>query len=87
LQAGTYAPPEKAALPVIPVPSQGAHRYLWGDFAALSYVWGEEQNPGRISLNGILLPVTKNLEIALRTLATNEQFQGNYKIWIDAICI
>jgi hypothetical protein len=72
---------------VVAGPSQGAHRYRWGDFAALSYVWGEEQNPGSISLNGILLPVTKNLEIALRTLATNEEFRGDYKIWIDAICI
>jgi hypothetical protein len=38
-------------------------------------------------LNGILLPVTRNLEIALRTLATNEEFRGCYRISIDAICI
>jgi hypothetical protein len=82
-----HAPPEKAALPEVPGPSQGAHRYRWGDFAAFSYVWGDEQNAGSISLNGIRLPVTKYLEIALRTLATNEEFRGDYKIWIDAICI
>ncbi|KAF4457822.1 Heterokaryon incompatibility protein 6, OR allele [Fusarium austroafricanum] len=73
-------------LAVVLKPSPGAHRYTWGDFAALSYVWGK-QKLGIISLNGILFPVSNNLENALRTLATNEEFQGDYKIWIDTICI
>ncbi|KAF9775560.1 hypothetical protein IL306_006321 [Fusarium sp. DS 682] len=80
------APPGNAALPVVPGPSQVAHRYRWGDFAALSYVWGEEKRD-MILLNGTPFPVTKNLEIAFRALAINKEFQGDYKIWIDAICI
>ncbi|EXA33062.1 hypothetical protein FOVG_15667 [Fusarium oxysporum f. sp. pisi HDV247] len=80
------APPGKDAFPVVPEPSQVAHRYRWGDFAALSYVWGEEKRE-IILLNGTPFPVTKNLEIALRALAINKEFQGDYKIWIDAICI
>jgi hypothetical protein len=38
-------------------------------------------------VNGIVLSVTANLEVALRALAANNEFQGYYKIWIDAICI
>jgi hypothetical protein len=81
-----HAQPGKAALTLVPESSQVAHRYRWGDFAALSYVWGEEKRQ-MIFLNGTPLPVTKNLEISLRTLAINGEFQGDYKIWIDAICI
>jgi Heterokaryon incompatibility protein (HET) len=40
-----------------------------------------------IFLDGFQVPVTRNLEIVLRTLATNEEFQGSYGLWIDAICI
>jgi hypothetical protein len=81
------APPDETDLPFIPGPSQGAQRYRWGDFAALSYAWGDEHNPASIFLDGIQVPVTRNLEIVLRALAINEEFQDNYKIWIDAICI
>ena len=38
-------------------------------------------------LNGAVFSVAANLEIALRALAANNEFQGRYKIWIDAICI
>ncbi|KAF4331736.1 heterokaryon incompatibility 6 OR allele [Fusarium beomiforme] len=85
-QQRLHAPLGKSTLPVVPEPSKVAHRYRWGDFAALSYVWGEEKRE-IILLNGTPFPVTKNLEITLRALAINEEFQGDYKIWIDAICI
>jgi hypothetical protein len=65
---------EKATLSVGLGLSQASHRYLWGDFATLSYVWGEEKGPGRIFLNGTIVAVTKNLEIALRELAVNKEF-------------
>jgi hypothetical protein len=68
-------------------PSPTSCRFNWGDFAALSYVWGNELDRRNILVNGIVLSVTANLEVALRALAANNEFQGYYKIWIDAICI
>lgn len=82
-----HALSERANLPQDSEPSHDAYRYHWGDFAALSYVWGEGEDSESISLNGTQLPITKNLEIVLRALATNGEFAGDYKIWIDAICI
>jgi hypothetical protein len=34
------------------IPSQHCYRFIWGDFAALSYVWGENQSVGKILDNG-----------------------------------
>lgn len=68
-------------------PSSIAYRFKWGDFAALSYVWGNDQGAKRIIVNGAAMLVTKNLEKILRAIAANDEFQANYKIWIDAICI
>lgn len=68
-------------------PSPTSCRFNWGDFAALSYVWGNERDRRDILVNGVMLSVTANLEVALRALAANNEFQGYYKVWIDAICI
>ncbi|KAF2267312.1 hypothetical protein CC78DRAFT_614253 [Lojkania enalia] len=68
-------------------PSSNAYRFKWGDFAALSYVWGNDREAGQIVVNGTVMLVTKNLEEILRRLAANNEFRANYKIWIDAICI
>jgi hypothetical protein len=68
-------------------PSFSSCRFNWGDFAALSYVWGNERDRRDIFLNGAVFSVTANLEVALRALAAKNEFQGHYKIWIDAICI
>jgi hypothetical protein len=78
---------DEADAPFVPGPVKGEYRYLWGDFAALSYTWGEEKNPASIFLNGTRVLVTKNLEIVLRTLATNGEFGEDYRLWIDAVCI
>jgi hypothetical protein len=68
-------------------PSQHYYRFLWGDFAALSYVWGEKSNTRKILVNGQEMQVTRNLEEALRHLSSESKFVAEYKLWIDAICI
>ncbi|KAI1323739.1 HET-domain-containing protein [Xylariaceae sp. FL0255] len=62
-------------------------RFAWGDFAALSYVWGTDNKECNIVVNGTTQHVTRNLDEALRRLAQNAEFRGEYKIWIDALCI
>jgi len=73
--------------PPISGPSHASCRFEWGDFAALSYVWGSEHNRRNILLNGAIVSVTANLGTALRTLAKSGEFHDHYKLWIDAICI
>ncbi|ORY13702.1 heterokaryon incompatibility protein-domain-containing protein, partial [Clohesyomyces aquaticus] len=54
------------------------------EYEALSYVWGPNENPSVIYVNDWQLAVTKNLEMALRSLRD----ENNSRIlWIDAICI
>ncbi|KAE8367503.1 heterokaryon incompatibility protein-domain-containing protein [Aspergillus caelatus] len=57
----------------------GAHLYQ-----ALSYVWGSEEKPESIILNGCTFHVTTNLHSALLHLR-NRQLERT--LWIDAICI
>ncbi|KXJ85445.1 heterokaryon incompatibility protein-domain-containing protein [Microdochium bolleyi] len=58
------------------------------EYTALSYVWGTEVDPGRITVSqGALtgaLHVTRNLEVALRNLRKPSEARV---LWIDAICI
>jgi hypothetical protein len=54
------------------------------NFNALSYCWGDPQDPKLILLDGISVPVTKNLHSALLKLRRNSKVI-NY--WVDAICI
>lgn len=77
--------PEDRFLGSVPEPDR--YRFQWGDFAALSYVWGDESTRRDIVLNGEVVSVTANLERALRALAQDGVFGGRYKLWIDAICI
>ncbi|KAH8670713.1 heterokaryon incompatibility protein-domain-containing protein [Ilyonectria robusta] len=69
------------------VPPASAYRFSWGDFAALSYVWGSPRDRRDIVLNGEVTSVTRNLESALRELARQDDFRGRYKLWVDALCI
>lgn len=56
-----------------------------GDYEALSYVWGDWENHGTISLNGIPdFPVTRNLLRALRRVRTRDRPR---RVWIDQISI
>jgi len=53
-------------------------------YEALSYVWGDNTQPGSILLHGILHPVTPNLESALRYLRYEDRPRV---LWVDAVCI
>ena len=53
-------------------------------YDALSYAWGSIDGPGAIEVDGITVPVTRNLEIALRHLRS---VTADRQLWIDAICI
>jgi len=64
-----------------------APRFLWGDFEALSYTWGEENADGRVVVNGTLCHVHQNLEAALRRLRALPETEHGMKYWIDALCI
>ncbi|KAK3340808.1 heterokaryon incompatibility protein-domain-containing protein, partial [Neurospora tetraspora] len=64
----------------------GAGRYTKGTrpYEALSYVWGSEDKPCSIFINGCNLAVGKNLHAALLHLRDHSIERT---IWIDAICI
>ena len=55
-------------------------------FTALSYTWGDPSNPGFINLGRapISLPITRNLEAALRQFRSPTE---SLRLWVDAICI
>lgn len=58
-------------------PQEGHSAYI-----ALSYVWGDLERTRPILVDGGILHVTENLDIALRHL----QFDDKMLVWIDAIC-
>ncbi|KAI7977208.1 hypothetical protein EIK77_005413 [Talaromyces pinophilus] len=53
-------------------------------YEALSYFWGSDQRPLSVYINGHPLPITQNLDTALRHLRRKSQ---NRRLWVDAICI
>jgi hypothetical protein len=54
------------------------------EYKALSYVWGDEKDPSTITCNGAQLPITRNLDSALRRF----RHEANEVIlWVDSICI
>ena len=68
-------------------PTPSSHRFTWGDYAALSYVWGDPTHTSAIILNDKVITIGANLEIALRALSSRPDFRDRYKLWVDAICI
>jgi hypothetical protein len=68
-------------------PNNSSHRFTWGDYAALSYVWGDSWKTSHIVLNNQEIQVQRSLEIALHALSSRADFCGRYKLWVDAICI
>ncbi|KAF2640327.1 HET-domain-containing protein [Massarina eburnea CBS 473.64] len=68
-------------------PSSTLHRYKWGDFAALSYVWGDASDTRIIVVNNYPMHVTANLESVLRHLRDKNEFSGRFMLWVDALCI
>ncbi|KAG4433510.1 hypothetical protein IFR05_011019 [Cadophora sp. M221] len=53
-------------------------------FEAISYVWGDPTITALISLNGVAVEVTTNLETALRYFRLASQVRI---LWADAVCI
>ena len=62
-------------------------RFIWGDYFALSYAWGDLSRKSNILVNGHLMTVGSNLEAPLRAIRQKQPVQKGYKIWIDALCI
>jgi hypothetical protein len=59
-------------------------------FEALSYVWGSELSSQQLCLNGSFMPMTANLDVALRRLRPSRDHLGQSKprtLWVDALCI
>ncbi|PQE08917.1 heterokaryon incompatibility protein [Rutstroemia sp. NJR-2017a WRK4] len=79
----------------IRAPSMGSEdyglpwRYSWGDYVALSYVWGDSSPSAQrqIYVNGCPFAVTQNLEAALQQLRKHYRIKQGFRIWADAICI
>jgi hypothetical protein len=53
-------------------------------YAALSYVWGSQEDPACILLNGEVYRVTQNLHLVLSRLRRPD---GDRLLWIDALAI
>ncbi|OCK92945.1 uncharacterized protein K441DRAFT_151300 [Cenococcum geophilum 1.58] len=62
-------------------------RFVWGDYSALSYVWGSPDDTRTILLNEKEVTIRANLEAALRSLRCEPEFRNGLKLWADAICI
>jgi hypothetical protein len=56
-----------------------------GRHVALSYVWGDPSTEEVVTVNGLALPITKNLASALRAL--RKTLNVPCPLWVDAICI
>lgn len=67
----------------------GLHdRYTWGDFIALSYVWGDRTGEREIRLNDHPFQVGTNLYSALVRLRDSYEVKSRgLKVWVDAVCI
>lgn len=62
-------------------------RFVWGDFVALSYTWGDPTHKKSIVINGNIVKVQANLEEALRVLRNKKPMKSGYRVWVDALCI
>src|SRR5450756_1884786 len=69
------------------VPDPAHYRFKWGDYACLSYSWGDPTKTARIIANGAQIEVPTNLEACLQAMQKQSMFSGRFKVWIDAICI
>ncbi|KAI0914716.1 heterokaryon incompatibility protein-domain-containing protein [Ustulina deusta] len=58
-------------------------RFTWGDYTAISYMWGSPEDTKTITINGIPVTVGQNLAAALKCLRSSLVD----KVWVDAICI
>jgi hypothetical protein len=58
-------------------PTASSYRFTWGDYAALSYVWGDESQTESIILNNKEVLVRRNLEVALRAISSRPILKTN----------
>ncbi|MCJ1387149.1 hypothetical protein MMC17_010278 [Xylographa soralifera] len=58
-------------------------RFSWGDYTAISYMWGSPEDAKTITIHGMPVTVGKNLAAALDCLRSSLAD----KVWIGAICI
>jgi hypothetical protein len=72
-------------LPVVATP--GEKRFQWGDYAALSYCWGDITSTATILVNNVETQVTRSLMEALQNLQEAVGFTGDFRLWVDALCI
>jgi Heterokaryon incompatibility protein (HET) len=70
-------PPLEGSIAEFPIQSETP-------FECLSYTWGEPIFDHAIILDGSLLPITKNLDSALRSA---QRAAETSLLWVDAICI
>lgn len=69
-------------------PQPSEYRFVWGDFATLSYVWGTEEDSTPVIINGVRIKVRPNLGAALQSLReTSGRFTGRFRLWVDSLCI
>jgi hypothetical protein len=68
-----------------PQPCQ--YRFTWGDYATLSYVWGNDPATETIFVNGTEMNIRPNLAAALKSIRRDHRFEGEFRLWVDAICI
>ena len=71
------------------VPDPRTFRFVWGDYVALSYTWGN-QDPKtmcNIIVNDTIIKVGENLEAALRELRNSAEVSSGLKLWVDSLCI
>ena len=62
-------------------------RYGWGDYMAISYVWGHGPRERSITLDGEPFSVRANLFDLLLHLRRTQRIRQGFKAWIDALCI
>jgi hypothetical protein len=79
--------PALTCQPPPPIPPADSYRFKWGDFATLSYTWGDPEITEAILLDGIHASVTTNLAAALRTFRKLNYFSGRFNLWVDSVCI
>ncbi|RDW86012.1 hypothetical protein BP5796_04337 [Coleophoma crateriformis] len=73
--------------PIDTFPDVAYHRYQWGDYTALSYVWGDPNDTTGILINGVEMQITKNLAAALYSLYQTDKLGDRFRLWADALCI
>lgn len=56
------------------------------DYSALSYVWGDPKITKTIRVNGCAIPVTANLEAALKRIRDKGSDWAKGRLWVDAVC-